>query len=75
TRSGTGIPGEDSSIQAACTKIVPGQIFGEDNETWVAVMRHLTRARSRPPDISVLRHRAFRLTMDQAVLVLVKAER
>ncbi|KAK2615752.1 hypothetical protein N8I77_002484 [Diaporthe amygdali] len=67
-----GITGEDSSSQAARTKIVLDQIFSEDDATWVSVTSHSGEIST---ILSVLGHRAFRLATGQAIPVLVKAER
>lgn len=67
-----GVTGEDSSSQAARSKIVLDQVFSEDDATWVSVTSHSGEIST---ILSVLGHRAFRLATGQAIPVLVKAER
>ncbi|KAK3941267.1 phosphoglycerate mutase-like protein [Diplogelasinospora grovesii] len=67
-----GVTGEESSSEAARSKIVLDEVFAEDDNTWISVTSHSGEIASL---LSVLRHRTFSLSTGQIIPVLVKAQR
>ncbi|KAJ9156534.1 Phosphoglycerate mutase-like protein [Pleurostoma richardsiae] len=68
----SGVLGEESTSQAARSKIVLDEVFAEDDATWISVTSHSGEIGS---ILSVLGHRTFSLSTGQAIPVLVKAQR